>query len=272
MCRSFTIRYTNCGCVVHHPDLCYFAQQRRPVLPCQGWRDIHHEYFQAEDGDCPECARRNNRRVAQEPWTNRNNGEDVPIRLRRDSLPQRYVPTPPPVYTSRYQYGSGYGSGYGYGDEGRRQTDSDPSQREVHRRVADWAEHVPPATHVPGPASTIREPELYRPRRRGHSRRADNRSPRRSASASGADSYAASSRRRSNIYDPRSERHPHSRTEVSGRSSHYAGSSEQEPRRRYGYPPSLPPVSDTTFEFRHTTTGVDENGNEVTRTSIWRSL
>ncbi|KAH0289221.1 hypothetical protein M436DRAFT_64409 [Aureobasidium namibiae CBS 147.97] len=273
MCRSFTIGHTNCGHNVHHPALCYFAQPRRPVLPCQGWRDTYREYYQAEDGDCPVCARENTRRVVREPWTNRNNGGDVPIRLRRDSLPQRYVPTPPPVYTPRYQHGSGYGSGYGYGDEGRRAADPDPSQREVRRRVADWAEHVPPATHVSAPASSRREVKLYRPREHNHSHRARSLSSHHPASASGAESHVShSSRHRSNIYSPRSERHPRSRTEDNSHSSYYPHRSEQEPRRRSGYPPPLPPAPDTSLEISQTTTYIDEDGSQVTETSTWISV
>jgi len=273
MCRSFTIEHTNCGHNVHHPMLCTFAQQRRPVLPCQGWKDTRREYYQAEDTNCTVCARRNARRVAEEPWTNRNNGEDVPIRLRRDSLPQRYVPTPPPVYTSRYQYGSGYGSEYGYGDEGRRAADPDPSQREVHRRVADWAEHVPPPTHISAPASSRREVELYRPREHNHSHRARSSSSHHSASASGNESHVSrSSRHRSNIYDPRSEIHPRSRTQDSYHGSNYPRHSDQEPRRRHGYPPSLPPAPDTTLEVSQTTTYIDEDGSQVTETSTYISV
>jgi len=273
MCRSFTIGYTNCGHDVHHPALCSFAQQRRPVWPCEGWRSTYREYYQAEDGDCPECARMNARRVVQEPWTNRNNGEDVPIRLRRYSLPQRYVPTPPPVYTSRHQYGSGYGSGYGHGNEGRRAADPDPSQREVHRRVADWAEHVPRPTHISAPASSRREVQLYRPREHNDSHRARSSSSHHSASASGAESHAyRSSRHRSNIYDPRPERHPHPRTEDNSHSSYYPHHSEQEPRRRHGYPPSLPPAPDTSFEVSQTTTYIDEDGSQVTETTTYISV
>jgi hypothetical protein len=222
------------------------------------------ESFQGEDGDCPACQEAARVRIAQQPWTNRNNLDDVPIRLRRDSLPQRYIPTPPPAYASIV----GYGSGYGYAeDEGRR--DPDPSPREVYRRVADWADHVP-APQVSGSTNPRREMELYRPRvprDQGHSRRAESSSSRHS----GAESHASrSSRHRSNIYDPRSERHPHSRTEdSSSHSSRYMRTSDGEYRRRYGYPPSLPSVPDG-YEISETSIYINDDGTEVTRISTWR--
>jgi hypothetical protein len=222
------------------------------------------ESFQGEDGDCPECQETARLRIAQQPWTNRNNLDDVPIRLRKDSLPQRYIPTPPPAYASRAMYGSGYGYAE---DDGRRAADPDPSPREVYRRVADWADHVP-TPQATGSANTRREMQLYRPRDQGHSRRAESSSSRHS----GAESHAShSSRHRSNIYDPRSERHPHSRTEdSSSQSSRYMRASDEEHhRRRYGYPPSLPSVPDG-YEISETSIYINDDGTEVTRISTWR--
>jgi hypothetical protein len=221
------------------------------------------ETFQGEDRDCPECQDAARLRIAQQPWTNRNNLDDVPIRLRRDSLPQRYIPTPPPAYASRV----GYTSRYGYAeDEGRRAADPDPSPREVYRRVADWADHVP-APQATGSTNTRREVELYRSHEHSHSRRAESSSSRHS----GVESHVSrSSRHRSNIYDPPSERHPHPRTEdSSSHSSHYMRASDEERRRRYGYPPSLPSVPDG-YEISETSIYISSDGTEVTRTSTWR--
>jgi hypothetical protein len=194
--------------------------------------------FQGEDEDCPTCQDTRIFRITQQPWTDRNNGDDVPTRLRRGSLSQRYVPTPPPIYTARFEFGSGYGYAE---DEGRREVDPDPSPREMHRRIADWADRLP-APQVAGSANTRREMQLYRPREPERFRRVEG-----SASHhSGVESHTSrSSRRRSDIYDLRSERYPHPRTEDSNQSSYYLRASDEERRgsllaRRHGYPPSLP--------------------------------
>jgi hypothetical protein len=272
MCRSYTIVYTNCGHSVHHPDLCPMAQQRRPITACHGWKNPMRETFQGEDEDCPTCQDTRTLRITQEPWTNRNNGEDVPIRLRRDSLSQRYVPTPPPVYTSRYDYGSGYG--YAEEAEERRAGDPDPSPREVYRRVADWADRVPVPHAPPGSANTRREMELYRPREQDHSRRVGGSSSRHSAVGS---QVSRSSTRRRDIYDVHHDRHRHPKTEDSSHSSYYLRASDEErrsslPARRRGYPPSLVSAAHAhdDYELSETRISFNPNGAEVIRTSTWR--
>jgi hypothetical protein len=261
MCRSYTIVYTNCGHSIHHPDLCLIAQQRRPISACRGWKNPMRETFQGEDEDCPICQDTRTLRITQEPWTNR---------LRRDSLSQRYVPTPPPVYTSRYDYGSGYG----YADEEeRRAGDPDPSPREVYRRVADWADRVP-VPHASGSANTRREMELYRPREQDHSRRVEDSSSRHSGVGSQA---SRSSTRRRDIYDVHHDRHRHPRTEDSSHSSYYLRASDEErrsslPARRRGYPPSLVSAAHAhdDYELSETRISFNPNGAEVIRTSTWR--
>jgi hypothetical protein len=265
MCRSYTIVYTNCGHSVHHPHLCEVAQQRRPISACRGWTNPMRETFQGEDEDCPACQDTRILRITQQPWTNRNNGDDVPIRLRRDSLSQRYVPTPPPIYTSRFEYGSGYGYAE---DERRREIDPDPSPREVRRRIADWADHVP-APQVSGSANTTREMQLYRPREQDRFRRAEGSS----SHHSGVESHTSpSSRRRSDIYDLRRSMHRQPRSEDSSQSSHYFRASDEERRSRYGYPPSLPSAASThdSYALSETRISVNAAGTEVTRTSTWR--
>jgi hypothetical protein len=270
MCRSHTIVYTNCGHSVHHPHICQVAQQRRLISACRGWTNPMRATFQGEDEDCPTCQDTRIFRITQQPWTDRNNGDDVPTRLRRGSLSQRYVPTPPPIYTARFEFESGYGYAE---DEGRREVDPDPSPREMHRRIADWADRLP-APQVAGSANTRREMQLYRPREPERFRRVEG-----SASHhSGVESHTSrSSRRRSDIYDLRSERYPHPRTEDSNQSSYYLRASDEErrgslPARRHGYPPSLPSVARThdSYALSETRISVNAAGTEVTRTSTWR--
>jgi hypothetical protein len=270
MCRSYTIVYTNCGHSVHHPYLCEAAQQRRPISACRGWTNPMRETFQGEDEHCPACQDTRLLRITQQPWTIRNNGDDVPIRLRRDSLSQRYVPTPPPVYTSRFEQGSGYGYAE---DERRRDSDPDPSSREVHRRITDWADHVT-APQVSDSRNLRREMQSYRPREQDRFRRVEG-SPSRH---SGVESHTSrASRRRSNIYDLRRSRHRQPRSEDSSQSSHYFRASDEEhrsslPDRRHGYPPSLPSAASThdSYALSETRTTVNAAGIEVTRTSTWR--
>jgi hypothetical protein len=248
------------------------AQQRRPITACRGWKNPMHETFQGEDEDCPDCQNTRTLRIIQQPWTNRNNGEDVPIRLRRDSLSQRYVPTSPPVYTSRYDYGSGYGYAEEEEEE-RRAGDPDPSPREVYCRVADWGDRVP-ALHAAGSANTRREMELYRPREQDHSRGVERSSSRHSGVGS---QVSRSSTRRRDIYDVNPHEHRHPRTEDSSHNSHYLRASDEErrsslPARRRGYPPSLPSVAHTHdgYALSETRISVNADGTEVTRTSTWR--
>jgi hypothetical protein len=271
MCRSYTIVYTNCGHSVHHPDLCQIAQQRRPITACRGWKNPMHETFRGGDEDCPTCQNTRTLRITQQPWTNRNNGEDVPIRLRRDSLSQRYVPTPPPVYTSRFEYGSGYG--YAEEEEERRAGDPNPSPREVYRRIADWADRVP-APHVSGSVNTRRELEFYRPREQDHSRRVEGSSSRHYRAES---QVPQSSTCRHDIYDVHPHGHRHPRTKDSSHSSYYLHASDEEhrgslPARRRGYPPSLPSVAHTHdgYALSETRISLNADGTEVTRTSTWR--
>jgi hypothetical protein len=270
MCRSYTIVYTNCGHSVHHPHLCDVAQQRRPISACRGWTNPMRETFQGEDEDCPACQDTRVLRIAEQPWTNRNNGDDVPIRLRRDSLSQRYVPTSPPVYTSRFEQASGYGYTE---DERRREGDPDPSPREVHRRITDWADRIP-APQISGSENTRREMQLYRPREQDRFRRVEGSQSRHS----GVESHTSrSSRRRSDIYNLRRFGHRPPRSEDSSQSSHYLRASDEERReslssRRHGYPPSLPSVSHTrdSYALSETRMSVNAAGTEVTRTSTWR--
>lgn len=263
MCRSFTISYTRCGHEVRHPFLCQAAGSQKAVYPCRGWDNPMREFLQAEDAHCPRCEEQPVPRITQTPWRSSENDnlqQDVPIRSRRGSLPQRYVPTPPPAYTRGYEYVSGYG--YGESQSRGARGDPDPSPNEVQRRVSEWARRVPAG---PPPASLARtERELYRPLEHDRARTVSSSSHHYDP---GVQSHAPRHRRRqSDIYDPRRSHTGNvSRAELeSDQSTHYIRATDEERRnsqstRRPRHPPSVRSVADSSafrrdddFEFTAT--------------------
>ncbi|KAG9588377.1 hypothetical protein KCU77_g7478, partial [Aureobasidium melanogenum] len=221
------------------------------------------EFLQAEDRNCPRCEEQPVLRISQTPWRTPDNAylqEDVPIRSRRGSLPQRYVPTPPPAYTRGYEYVSGYG--YGEIQSRRARGDPDPSPNEVQRRISEWARRVPAGPPPASLASTGRE--LYRLREHDRARTASSSSHHYDP---GVETHAPSHRRRqSDIYDPRcSHAGTVSRAELeSDQSTHYISASDEERRnsqstRHPRYPPSVRSAADSSafrkdddFEFTAT--------------------
>lgn len=275
MCKSFAVNYTNCGHTIRDPWLCQIAECRRPVYACPGWSDPLREVLQVQDRDCPPCEDQAALRT-NTPWRssdNHNFGEDVPIRSRRGSLPQRYVSTPPPANTRSYEYISGYG--YGASESRGARGDPDPSQHEVNRRVSEWANRVPPGPPASSRASTERE--LYRPRE--HDRVHTISSSRRHSSA-GVESHASRHhRRQSDIYDPRRSDAGHNSRAVLGtdESTNYIRASDEErrrsqPIRRPRHPPSFPSAAEgpathvyDDSELTVTTTHIMADGTEVVR-------
>ncbi|KEQ66693.1 uncharacterized protein M437DRAFT_62872 [Aureobasidium melanogenum CBS 110374] len=254
MCRCFTTSYTRCGHEERVQWLCQTAEWRRPVYACRGWDDPMRQFHQAEDRDCPRCEEQQMLRMTQTPRRRSENAYlqgDVPIRNRRGSLPQRYLPTPPPAYTRGYEYISGYR--YGESQSTRPRGDPDPSPNEVQRRVSEWARRVPAGPPPASLASTARE--LYRPHGndRVHTVSSSSQHP-----SAGVESHVSRHRRRqSDIYDPRrSNAGTVSRAELgSDQSARYIRASDEErrnthPTTRPRYPRSAQSAADTSAFHR----------------------
>lgn len=132
MCIANVVNHTSCG---HTSKTPLYCPRRRGAAqwPCPDWD--RREYFQAQNKDCHLCEIR----LPQVPSVTASRSleatedtEEEPLRIRRGSLPDRYIPTPPPIPVS----------GYGVDEQRAGAADERPAVAESDVRISAWVDEV----------------------------------------------------------------------------------------------------------------------------------